>query len=275
MVTLKWAKEHDKKSIITGDGADELFAGYNFLVNKPENELEAEIKRVCSVMHFPTQEIGKSLGVKVESPFLNEKVIEIANQIPSNLKVKEEENVRYGKWILRKTFETYIPTQIAWRKKSPMQEGAGTAGLTNLFESIINEEKYVGDIISSDGKLTKTIQQRTSRAVGIISQITTILKTVSLGNHYFFIAILLRNAMFISSVLINSEVWYPITKTDIEELETMDRQLIRKVLEVPESCPNELLCLETGCIPLLAFSTTYLQEKKMNCYQNFSKLGLN
>ena len=114
----------------------------------------------------------------------------------------------------------------------------------------VNEEKYVGDIISSDGKLTKTIQQRTSRAVGIISQITTILKTVSLGNHYFFIAILLRNAMFISSVLINSEVWYPITKTDIEELETMDRQLIRKVLEVPESCPKELLYLETGCIPL-------------------------
>ena len=142
-LALKWAKENGKKSIITGDGADELFAGYNFLVNKPENELEAEIKRVCSVMHFPTQEIGKSLGIKIESPFLNQKVIEMANEIPSNLKVKEENNVRYGKWILRKTFEKYIPTQIAWRKKSPMQEGAGTAGLTSLFESIINEEKFV------------------------------------------------------------------------------------------------------------------------------------
>jgi asparagine synthase (glutamine-hydrolysing) len=142
-LALKWAKENGKKSIITGDGADELFAGYNFLVNKPENELEAEIKRVCSVMHFPTQEIGKSLGIKIESPFLNQKVIEMANEIPSNLKVKEEKNVRYGKWILRKTFEKYIPTQIAWRKKSPMQEGAGTAGLTSLFESIINEEKFV------------------------------------------------------------------------------------------------------------------------------------
>ena len=114
----------------------------------------------------------------------------------------------------------------------------------------VNEEKYVGDIISYDGKLTKTIQQRTSRAVGIISQITNILKSVSLGNHYFFIAILLRNAMFISSVLINSEVWYPITKTDVEELEKMDRQLLRNILEVPESCPKELIYLETGCIPL-------------------------
>lgn len=142
-LAIKWAKDNNKKSIITGDGADELFAGYNFLVNKPENELESEIKRVCSVMHFPTQEIGKALGIKIESPFLNEKVITIANQIPVNLKVKEENGTIYGKWILRKTIEKHIPQQITWRKKSPMQEGAGTEGLTNLFESITNEEKYV------------------------------------------------------------------------------------------------------------------------------------
>ena len=46
-LALKWAKDNNQNSIITGDGADELFAGYNFLVNKPENELESEIKRVC------------------------------------------------------------------------------------------------------------------------------------------------------------------------------------------------------------------------------------
>ena len=142
-LAIKWAKDNNKKSIITGDGADELFAGYNFLVNKPEKELESEIKRVCSIMHFPTQEIGKHLGIKIESPFLNQKIVEIANQMPANLKVKEENGTRYGKWILRKTIEKYIPEQIVWRKKSPMQEGAGTVGLTNLFESIINEEKYV------------------------------------------------------------------------------------------------------------------------------------
>jgi asparagine synthase (glutamine-hydrolysing) len=142
-LAIKWAKENNQKSIITGDGADELFAGYNFLVNKPENELEAEIKRVCSIMHFPTQKIGIELGIKIESPFLNQKIIELASQIPSNLKIKEENGKRHGKWILRKTFEKHIPTQIAWRRKSPMQEGAGTSGLTNLFESIISEEAYV------------------------------------------------------------------------------------------------------------------------------------
>ncbi len=142
-LAIKWAKDKGEKSIITGDGADELFAGYNFLINKSEGELEKEIKRICSVMHFPTQKIGDALGITIESPFLNEKVIKLANEIPENFKIKEEDGKRYGKWILRKTFEKNIPRQITWRNKSPMQEGSGTTGLTNLFDSIIGEEQFV------------------------------------------------------------------------------------------------------------------------------------
>ncbi len=142
-LAIKWAKDNGEKSIITGDGADELFAGYSFLINKPEEELEDEIKRVCSIMHFPTQKIGKALGINIESPFLNDIVVKLAKEIPANLKVKNEKGKRHGKWILRKTFEKHIPHQIAWREKSAMQDGSGTAGLTNLFDSVINEEKFV------------------------------------------------------------------------------------------------------------------------------------
>lgn len=142
-LAIKWAKDNGKKSIITGDGADELFAGYSFLINKSGEELEKEIKRICSVMHFPTQEIGKALGIAIESPFLNDKVIQLAEKIPTNLKVNEEEGKRQGKWILRKTFEKNIPRQIAWREKSPMQDGSGTAGLTYLFDSIVSEKQFV------------------------------------------------------------------------------------------------------------------------------------
>ena len=141
-LSIKWAKEQNSSGIITGDGADELFAGYSFLVNKSEDELEKEIQRVCSVMHFPTQEIGKALGIAVESPFLDKKIIELAKTIPSNLKVRDEKTKRYGKWILRKTFEKNIPMQIAWREKSPMQDGSGTAGLSNLFDSVINDQLF-------------------------------------------------------------------------------------------------------------------------------------
>ena len=142
-LAIKWAKDNGEKSIITGDGADELFAGYSFLINKSEEELEKEIKRVCSVMHFPTQKIGKVMGITIESPFLNDKVIQLAENIPVKFKVNEEKEKRHGKWILRKTFEKNIPLPIVWRRKSPMQDGAGTAGLTNLFDSIIGEEQFV------------------------------------------------------------------------------------------------------------------------------------
>ncbi len=141
-LAIKWAKDHGFHRIITGDGADELFAGYNFLVKKPENEIQREVQRICSIMHFPTQKIGKALGVTVESPYLDEKIIEFAKSIPVKLKVKTEKDRKYGKWILRKTFERKIPPQITWREKSPMQDGAGTRGLTNLFDIMISDEIF-------------------------------------------------------------------------------------------------------------------------------------
>ena len=158
-LAIKWAKEQNSPGIITGDGADELFAGYNFLINKAKNELEKEIQRVCSVMHFPTQKIGKALGVIVESPFLDEKIIEYSKIIPSDLKVRNEGEKRHGKWILRKTFEKNIPMQIAWREKSPMQDGSGTAGLSNLFDSVINDQLFLEKkkkIEETDGVIIRT-----------------------------------------------------------------------------------------------------------------------
>ena len=161
-LAIKWAKKNGEKSVITGDGADELFAGYSFLINKSEEELTTEIKRICSIMHFPTQKIGKALGVTIESPFLNENVIKLAEEIPVSLKVKEEKGKRQGKWILRKTFEKHIPHQIAWREKSPMQEGSGTAGLTNLFDSIIGEEQFVEKKLSVEKTDRVIIRSRES-----------------------------------------------------------------------------------------------------------------
>jgi len=161
-LAIKWAKENGEKSIITGDGADELFAGYSFLINKPEEELEEEIKRICSIMHFPTQKIGKALGISIESPFLNDSVVNLAEKIPANLKVRNEKEKRYGKWILRKTFEKYIPQQVAWREKSAMQDGAGTAGLTNLFNSVIEEEKFIEKKLTTEKEDGVIIRSRES-----------------------------------------------------------------------------------------------------------------
>ena len=146
-------------SVLVGDGADELFAGYNFLLNKTGEELDNEIQRVCKIMHFPSKKIGDSIGVRVETPFLGKKIIEFAKHIPSDFKVRKEGNETYGKWILRKAFENNIPQQIVWRRKSPMQDGSGTAGLTEFFNAIISDdifEEKKKNMQNSDGITIRT-----------------------------------------------------------------------------------------------------------------------
>ncbi len=141
-LAIKWAKENQSNGIITGDGADELFAGYSFLLEKSKQELEEEIKRIHSIMHFPTQKIGNALGVSVESPFLDKDFVKFALSVPVDLKVSSKNGKKYGKWILRKTFENKIPQKIAWREKSPMQDGAGTNKLEELFENMISNDMF-------------------------------------------------------------------------------------------------------------------------------------
>ena len=115
----------------------------------------------------------------------------------------------------------------------------------------IENDKYLGDIISASGKLDKNFEARKNKAIGLVSQIMSLLQEISLGKHYFEIAVLLRNLMFINAVLFNSEVWYPVKDKDFEELEMIDKKLLKRFLETPSSTPSELLYLELGCIPLV------------------------
>jgi asparagine synthase (glutamine-hydrolysing) len=139
---LKSVKDSGKSNIILGDGADELFAGYNFFLKKNDIELQKDLERIWSIMHFPSKIIGKVLGITVETPFLNDNVMSLAKRIPVNFKVGEYNGKKYGKWILRKAFEDKLPKSIVWREKSPMQDGAGTTALTHLFDTVISDKIF-------------------------------------------------------------------------------------------------------------------------------------
>lgn len=141
-IAIKTAKENGCTGIITGDGSDELFAGYSFFLRKQKEELQKDLERIWKIMHFPTQKIGLALGINIESPFLDERVAKYAKSIPADLKVREENGKKYGKWILRKAFEDLVPKSIVWRDKSPMQDGAGTSGLTSFFEEMIKDSVF-------------------------------------------------------------------------------------------------------------------------------------
>ena len=111
------------------------------------------------------------------------------------------------------------------------------------------EEKYLGDVISTDGRNIKNVKARVAKGKGIVSRILTILEGIPFGEFYFEIAVILRNALLVSSMLCNSEAWYNVTKSEMDLLETVDNQFLRSVLKAPKSTPKEMLFLELGCIP--------------------------
>ena len=135
-------REKNITNVITGDGADEIFAGYNFLLKKDHSELKNELKRIKKIMHFASQKIANKLGMSIQMPFIDEKIIELVETLPINLLVNQKNGIKFGKWILRKAFENTLPTNVIWRKKTAMQDGSGTTNLTKLFDSIITDDIF-------------------------------------------------------------------------------------------------------------------------------------
>ena len=74
-----------------------------------------------------------------------------------------------------------------------------------------------------------------------------ILENVTLGEHYFETAVLLRESLFLNSVLTNVEIWYGLTREDIKKLEDLDISLLRRILGAPFTVAKEALYLELGC----------------------------
>ena len=121
------------------------------------------------------------------------------------------------------------------------------------------EEKYLGDLISSDGRNIKNIKARVAKGIGITNKILTILEGIPFGKHYFEVGILLRNSLLVSSMLFNAEAWYNLTKAELDLLESIDLTFLRKLLKTPRGTPKEMLYLELGCIPF----RDIIREKRM------------
>ena len=70
----------------------------------------------------------------------------------------------------------------------------------------VTELTYLGSIVTSCGTNITNIRNRVSKGIRIIGEIFTILESVSLGNYFFKIALLLRETMLLNAVLYNLEV---------------------------------------------------------------------
>ncbi len=141
-IGLREAKRNGVSAIITGDGCDELLAGYSFLFGLTNEELRSELEKMWAAMRFSSVSLAEALGIKAKLPFMDPEFKRFAAGLDVSLKVRKERGQTWGKWILRKAFEKLLPPGIIWRVKTPVELGSGTAILPGLFDKQISDAEF-------------------------------------------------------------------------------------------------------------------------------------
>jgi len=136
---IEQVKNDGYSAIMTGDGGDELFAGYNYLSRyySDPQRLDSELRRLWQVMHFSSIKLGERAGVEVKTPFLDERFASFAKSIGVSDKVGEHDGKKWGKFVLRKCFEAALG-DLAWRPKLAQEQGAATDNYQNYIEKMID-----------------------------------------------------------------------------------------------------------------------------------------
>jgi asparagine synthase (glutamine-hydrolysing) len=141
-IGLKVAQRNGINAIITGDGCDELFAGYSFLFGLEKEELELRLGKLWSVMSFSSVPLARDLGMRAELPFLDPEFKSFAMGLDSRFLVGVEKGQRFGKWIIRKAFEDFLPYEVTWRVKTPIEYGSGSTILPTFFNQKISDKEF-------------------------------------------------------------------------------------------------------------------------------------
>jgi len=141
-IAMREARKEGVSTFLTGDACDELFAGYSFLFNLAPPELKTSLQKLWKAMSFSAVPMAQSLGMVAKIPFLEPEVKKLASEIDPSFLVVEEKGQKWGKWIVRKTFEDLLPSQITWRVKTPIEQGCGTTTLPQIFDKRIADEEF-------------------------------------------------------------------------------------------------------------------------------------
>lgn len=121
------------KTLFVGSGADELFCGYAAFENVKSNEEECERLRSEKVKNVFAHDVEREVkcanefGVRVEAPFLDEKMMKEAMKIPAYINLRG----KYGKLrknALRTLGEKMgVLKEIVGEPKKAMQYGSGVS----------------------------------------------------------------------------------------------------------------------------------------------------
>lgn len=119
------------KVILTGEGADEVYAGYDYLAKfDGPTELQDEMIHITKALHNTNLQradrMSMAFGLEARVPFLDVKSVSLAMGIPAGWKLH---NRRVPKSLLRQTFADDLPAEIVNRPKAKFSKGAGSSEL--------------------------------------------------------------------------------------------------------------------------------------------------
>ena len=120
------------KVVLTGEGADELFAGYDHLRDITDaDDLRLELIRSIEGLHHLNLQrcdrVTMAHGLEARVPFLDLDLIAVAQRVPIDWKLPGEEGQE--KRILREAFAGWLPDEILWRRKEQFGDGSGTTAV--------------------------------------------------------------------------------------------------------------------------------------------------
>lgn len=141
-LALRAAKKEGIGAVLTGDAADELFAGYSYIVNMPPEQVRPYLDFLNGMMRFSSQPMGASIGVETHLPYLDAALREFALTLSRDDLVTERDGQRFGKKVLREAFADLLPTEISWRVKTPIEYGSGSHALQKCVADSVTDEEF-------------------------------------------------------------------------------------------------------------------------------------
>ena len=137
------------KVVLTGEGADELFAGYHHLRELDIPALrDALVQGLETLHHLNLQRCDRvtmAHGLEARVPFLSRDLLAVAQQIPIEWKLLGDDGQEkaHEKAILREAFEGWLPAEVLWRRKEQFGDGSGTAAvMTRRAEAFVQDADW-------------------------------------------------------------------------------------------------------------------------------------